>query len=234
MPTLKLPSSFRTSNGWAVHFDKETAVRNSFEEALERHILIATYLKSGWSGFELVDHQKVEGREIFSIVSKYTCNGYGAGMVILKDPTFIGVSFGYLCAPANEILTSPKWEHALFEALNLVERVKAGVDQFKQHARGPITLTVKDWLFSEWENPVFLKLSNETVTLPKIDPFIFECAIERYIGAPGNLQAAYHFGGGLIPLYFPDYLTDENRLELSESLSTIGCILNEKIRVPVI
>ncbi len=228
------PSTFRTTNGWAVHFDADLSREKAYEEALERHILIASYLKSGWTGFKLIDEQKLDGRRIYSIVSRYSCMGYRSGMVILKDDTFPGICFGYLCEKESKILVSPKWEHALFEALNFSERIKMDKNKSYDGEINPIASAIKDWLYTPWNTPNFSSQSDVTLELPEIDPFVLNYSVKDVLGVDLGIYASHVFGGGLIPLFFPKHLTPQSKTELLPVLKKIGAEINESLRLPVV
>lgn len=227
-------SSFRNSNGWAVHFDKETVRKKALTESLERHILIASFIKNRWAGFQLVDKQEIDGRTIWSLVSRYSCMGYQAGIVVLKDPVFPGVTFGYVCDLEKNIYFSPQWEHAFFEAFNLSEKIKGRDKNFKTSNDDPIGKAIEDWLFSNWETPVFSREALPTIPLDFKSPFVHEVMVPQKICGPVPIHCAYVFGGNLIPLFFPKSLSKENQIEISHALEKNDCSLGDLNRIPIV
>ncbi len=89
-----IPFSFHNSNGWAVGFSASAAIERAKREALERHLLLLTFIKDGWSGFYEISKVVIEDIEFTSLVSKYSLAGYSAGIGIAKSNKFKGASFG--------------------------------------------------------------------------------------------------------------------------------------------
>lgn len=223
--------SFQTSNGWAVHFDGRKAADAAALEALERHILLASYLAFGWRGFTKVDERIHDNVRLVSLVSRYTCNGHRAGMVISKSEQAPGVTFGYLCDTNERILTSPKWTHALFESLEqLLGYLEIGLDKILEPAH-PVEESVIYHLKTEWSEPDFYReLSAEE--LPPVKPSLRKFDLQESYGVP--LTGCYASGGGLIPLFFRQTLTSESRQELEKILSQNGAVATIPERHPVL
>jgi hypothetical protein len=80
---VQLPTpGFHSSNGWAVHFSAAAAVENAAREALERHILLLSYLKSGWSGFFFDEPVPFAGATLIPGIAKVEAGGFKAGIVL--------------------------------------------------------------------------------------------------------------------------------------------------------
>lgn len=221
----------KSSNGWAVHFDRDLARKNAYEEALERHILLASFLKDGWNGFQVIDRRISRSQITLSLVSRYNCNGYGAGLVLIKDKSFPGIAMGYLSDLKDHLLTSSKWEHALFEAFNYLERVKSfGLEIDPQN---DISILARDWLLTPWEEPVW-KNNYETKDLPHVDPWIFETPAQKLSSCAEGMKAAFVFGGGLIPLYVPARIKVHDVESVSKALSTLNLLFDPSVRIPVL
>lgn len=211
--------SFQTSNGWAVHFEGVKAAEAAALEALERHILLASYLAFGWRGFTKVDERISDGIRLVSLVTRYTCNGHRAGLVLSKSQEFPGVTFGYLCDTNERILTSPKWTHALFESLEqLLGYLEIGLDKIPDPSHA-VEESVIHHLKSEWTEPVFCsRLSIEE--LPPISLSFRKFDLMENYNVP--LMGYHASGDGLIPLFFSQTLTVEARLELEKILLQNG------------
>lgn len=223
--------AFQTTNGWAVHQTGEQAKSAAYLEALERHILLCTYIQSGWDGFTLIDQKETSDVIFYSLVSKYSCNGYKAGIAIAKSKKLAGVTFGYLCEKENEILNSPKWEHAMFEALGQIEmHLKIeNKDSLKQ--QGALEEMAQWYLSNDWVEP---KFSSElrSIKLNEVNPSYYEEDLNESCGVP--LMASYCYGGGLIPLFFPSNLNKKSKKFVTDFLLANG--LNQTIpeRHPVL
>ena len=50
----QIAPSFQNSNGWAVGFSSSSAIERAKVEALERHLLLLTFIKDGWNECHLV------------------------------------------------------------------------------------------------------------------------------------------------------------------------------------
>lgn len=229
----KLPP-FKNSNGWAVHFSKETAINSAFIEALERHILTATYLKHGWVGFALVSEMKVENFEIFSLVSSFSCMGYRAGMVILRGSEFNGISVGYLCEKEDQILTSPRWSHALGEAMGFWQRSTLVKDQLTTRSRDVLFNQGMELLNTPWHPPSFSK-SLPVKILPKVDPVFFTADLRNQFELPCEFHSSFVFGGGMIPLLIESPPNQEQSLYLERILDTIDIKVSDiPTRMPIL
>ena len=66
-----LPLGLQTSNGWAVHQTKAIAKQNALNEAIERHLLLKSYLLHGWDGFRLHSQIKTDELTIYLNLSKF-------------------------------------------------------------------------------------------------------------------------------------------------------------------
>lgn len=230
-PSLSQFKSFQTSNGWAVHFEGLKAADAAALEALERHILLASYLAFGWRGFTKVDERKSDGIRLVSLVSRYTCNGHRAGLVLSMSDHAPGVTFGYLCDTSERILTSPKWTHALFESLEqLLGYMEIGFDKIPNPSHA-VEESVIYHLKAEWTEPAF-RSELSTEELPPINPSLRKFDLMDNYNVP--LTGCYASGGGLIPLFFRQTLTHEARLELGKILFQTGLTAAVPERHPVL
>lgn len=114
------PPSLRSSNGWAVHSSPEKARLSAWHEALERHLLLKSYLKFGWAGFQPVDQLNTSTMKLHLLTSRVRANDLVAGIVVAHSPLFPGVTFGYCNGSQNQIQEVSFWENAIFEALGSI------------------------------------------------------------------------------------------------------------------
>lgn len=211
--------AFQTTNGWAVHQTLEQVKNAAYLEAIERHILLCTYIQSGWEGFILIDEKEASDVKFYSLVSKYSCNGYKAGIAIAKSKKLSGVTFGYLCAKENEILSSPKWEHAMFEALGQIEMHLKIENKEPLTPRGSLEEMMYWYLFTDWVEPKFSS-QLESIKLNEVNPNFYEEDLNSTFGVP--LMASYCYGGGLLPLFFPVNLNEQSEKYVTDILSANG------------
>ena len=213
------PDAFlQNSNGWAVHFSRELAIEAARREALERHILLYTYLHSGWSEFVLLDKREVKNGTAIFICSPYSQNGFFAGMVIYKDHRFPGISLGYLADKIDMIRFSPRWNHALYEAVGFVER---GLETggFSGASENAIYNACRDWLLSEWREPKW-KTTLTATSLPYVEVGIQSGHVSSLVPCFEELSFARVEPGSLIPLFTEkDCAEETKRNYISEILS---------------
>ena len=211
----------RNTNGWAVQFSIPLAVAAARREALERHILLYTYLHAGWNGFSLLDRRAGKNGDAIFLASHFSQNGHLAGMVIYRDHRLPGISFGYLADEVGRLHSSPRWNHALFEAMAFVER---GLETggFSRESQNAIYNESKEWLLDSWQEPEWNKRL-ELSELPDV-------AIELETGLVSDQTPAYpslHYArvkpGVLIPLFSKADLAESMRAAwIREMLSRYG------------
>lgn len=211
--------TFQTTNGWAVHQTIEQAKNAAYLEALERHILLCTYIQSGWDGFTLIDQKEASDVKFYSLVSKYSCNGYKAGIAIAKSKKLSGVTFGYLCAEEHEILNSPKWEHAMFEALGQIEMHQKIENKDLLKPIGALEEMMQWYLSTDWIEPKF-STNLQSIKLNEVNPSFYEEDLNKSCGVP--LMAAYCYGGGILPLFFPLNLNEQSKKYVTDILLANG------------
>ncbi len=223
-------SSLRSSNGWAVHFDHAPAKAAAINEALERHILLLSYLKNGWTGFIKIDEQMVDDIKFTSLISRYECNGMKAGMIIAKSPKQAGVTLGYFSDNTQNIKTSPKWAHALCEAkCQLDGFFDLSVANFKES--NVVENSILDYLKSPWSEPVFSS-DNSIISLPSIILEVQSFDLSENFGVP--LVAANATGDGLFPLFFPQTISAQAKEFLSPLLLENGISMPWPERIPIL
>ncbi len=203
---IELPSTgLHSSNGWAVHFSLKSAIDNSVTEAMERHILLYTYLREGWSGFHADAQVPFKNQVLTPYISKFSFGGIGAGIVATEGKEFPGRTFGYLCDDLEKINRSSKWLSAFFESF----------DQWESLAQNHSEPSENGWLTRYQHHFLNLKHSerNEAakqgLNFPKVQANILMFDIQKILNLPFPLFAAYTYGGDLIPLFIKQKLSDE-------------------------
>lgn len=221
-----MPSQgLHSSNGWAVHFSLQAAIERAALEALERHILLYTYLKDGWEGFDR-DHQVVfEHVTLFPLMSRNEIAGFRAGMVYTKGQetgvgALPGVTFGYLCDESTRFLKSTKWLNAFFESYEQwidVERLgikdtDSWIERYQRH------YLEKDRLSLAPTAPH----TTELHSIKQAHGHLMAFDLAKALHLPCSLYAAFVFGGDLIPLFLKQRLTKEEGLTLMHKLIGLG------------
>ncbi len=216
----------RNSNGWAVGASLERAKEAAMREALERHILTYTFLKSGWSDFVLVDRRDSDNGTVLFLVSPYIQNAFFAGMVVYLDKRFPGVSFGYVSDQAQSWQSSSRWSHAIFEAVAFVERiVETGGLKSSDNA---IYNACREWLSNPWLNPEF-KRHLDFKALPDVSP-----EVRSGIDENSGLYFSQVKAGSLLPLFLNEDLVDPaKKAFIDVMVSKFGLRLTEE-RMPIV
>lgn len=205
------PKLLQTSNGWAVRDSPERALQAARYEALERHLLLKSFLKFGWSGFQLIESMKAENIDLYFLKSRFRAGEYVAGLVVAKSSLYPGVSFGYGLGKASEIQSSQFWESAIFEAIEKIQVLDGRSIDLTCDTSTWVTAGIKRHLESPFDLAALSKGKNEIAIcedVPKGYSRIFDLRQQWSLDLP--LFAAYAWGGGLIPLFC------ENRLGISE------------------
>jgi len=216
---MSIPSSFHNSNGWAVGFSPLAAIERARAEALERHLLLLTFLKDGWRGFYEISRLTIEGIEFTSLLSKYTLAGYSAGIGIARAKQFNGASFGYICDKSERIKTSPKWEQAFYESFDYI-RVRAKLANFL-----PEPDLISQELHHYLENNFAAEFSTQEQNISLGNSFNSNLAVID-LGKEMDLNfpffAAVVHGQDLLPLYFKKSLSMADQRLLEKRMTAQG------------
>ncbi len=225
---------FWTSNGWAVHFDKNTSQRKSLDEALERHLLLKSFLNSQWQGFNPAHQIKSSEIELYFYSSQFSLKEKVAGMVIAKSPLYEGVSFGYCLGSKSDITQLSFWENAIFEAIDKILTLKGNSVDLSQSPDSWIAAHTKEFL----ETPFDLDALN-TAPLTEIKDSIPEFFVKTFdLAEKWNLPfpffASFTWGGNLIPLFDKASLTPMGTQHLESVLALNGLSKRIPERHPIL
>ncbi len=207
--------SFQNSNGWAVGFSSLASIERAKVEALERHLLLLTFIKDGWNGFYEISRTTVDGIEFTSLLSRYTLAGYSAGIGIARSEKFKGASFGYICDKIEDIKTSPKWEQVFYESFDYI-RVRSAQGNLKS----PQSLIFQE-LEHYLENDFSEKFSTNAEFISLGESFNSNLAVidlAKMLNLKFPFFAAVVHGQDLLPLYFKKSLTVNGENILKERL----------------
>lgn len=211
-PQILPPKSLQTSNGWAVHFNREEAISSALKEALERHILLYTYLKDGWEGFHLINDLTLDDFHFQSLLSPYSVGGFTAGVAIGSISGSDGVSFGYFCDNEEYALTSKGWNQALYESFDKLRNRPQSFEPSDSLSQEVI------WYLTHPFEEEFNTSSRANCRLSPPNPNLLSINLQEKWNLPFEFHAAFCFGGGLIPLFIPKNLEHEARIYLNEAL----------------
>lgn len=199
MESLALPPyNLRTSNGWAVHSDRALARQNAYLEALERHLLLKSYFKLGWSGFRQVHCTEGSDLSLYFLLSRYVSKGYAGGLVVAKSALYPGISVGHTIGEINSAEGAEFWESALYEAVTKIlvlqgQPFPTDVDSSWLEAE------TKSLLDTPWSKPDFSEASDFIEDRPSFcNLMMVDLDRELKLGFP--LYAAFAWGGTMIPL----------------------------------
>jgi hypothetical protein len=223
------PRRLRTTNGWAVHFNRETAILNAFHEAIERHLLLLCFLRLGWKGFELGPPIAWDDLEMLSLAGKFRFCGQQAGMVATKVRNHPGYTFGYFCDSVDQFAHSPSWIHAMmesYEPAKFYENIPA-TQVAEEHAAetNPMDRTQLRYIL---EKDPFANLVHQTpssvldLTPASSTPLghLVVVDIAKKWNLDFELFGAFIFGQRFIPLYFKETLDSDSRDYLDRVLKT--------------
>lgn len=227
------PKVLQTSNGFAIHFTPVQAEKAASTEAIERHLLQYSFFKDEWKGFELIDCKNINEEQLSFVLSKYSINGFRAGMVIATSKRFPGASFGYFADQAKRIESSPKWTHAISEALDKIEPFLKHAEQTPISALQPIEQGILRWMSEPSYKMEFCKKGSLQI-LPEasVETQIFNLSQRWNLDFP--LYGAYSCSSHLLPLLVVDRIRSTDRNLITGILNNFG--LSSKIprRNPVL
>jgi hypothetical protein len=221
------PKNLRTTNGWAVHFDLSQAINNAFNEAIERHLLLLTFLQYGWSGFQIGSPINWDGLDMISAASPLVFCGMRAGIVATKVLNHPGYTFGYFCDRTENFPQSPRWLHAMMEGFEPARyyqnestaqiREKLSIESNPMD-RTQLRYVLDGELFDSHSNSssIGLQLIEPNPALPLANVVVIDISAKWNLEFP--LYAAYIFGHSLIPLFFKERLDPDANVYLAKIL----------------
>ncbi len=216
---LALPTKgFQTSNGWALHFDAATAAHNATREALERHLLLSTYIAHGWDGFRFKSPIRYEDKIFRSAESCITAGGFSAGLVQTTGTTALGSTFGYLCDQTDKLIGSARWQGAFYESF------AQWVDLTSATKPQELTPIQSDqWHYLETPLP---NLNDGVITtyqqLESITGNIIIIDLQKVLLTAFPLFAAFVYGGDFLPLAVKSKLNSDELQHYESQLQRLG------------
>ncbi|HEY8271446.1 MAG TPA: hypothetical protein VIG33_11205 [Pseudobdellovibrionaceae bacterium] len=213
---------FWSSNGWAVHFDKDISQKKAIDEALERHLLLKSFLNSQWQGFSPVHQIKNSEMELYFYSSQFELGEKTAGIVLAKSPLYKGVSFGYCLGNKSEMANISFWENAIFEAIDKILTLNGKSVDLSQRPDSWIVSDTKEFLEKPFD---FSSMSHTPVqevkdVIPEVSVKTFNLA-EKW-NLPFSFFASFAWGGSLIPLFNKASLSPTSILQLKAVLKLNG------------
>ncbi len=220
--TPLLPMEFWTTNGWAIHTDLKQAQESALAEALERSLLMSSFLRWGWQGLIEINRLSVDQIEFQSCISRYKTDQFSAGFAISRNLDAPGLSFGHFSEKSDRILQSPKWTQALYES---ADKFEAHLD--RDQIKDPIAVDV-EWYMKHGDR---IDLADDK-TLQEKFKFSSFCLHVENLAAKWNLPfplySAFAFGGDLMPLFLPRELSSSGR----DLVTSIGKSLGFEAVIP--
>lgn len=216
---LGLPTKgFHSSNGWALHFNAKAAAESAVREALERHILLSTYIESEWDGFSFSEPVQYDNRRLIPAMANNTCGGFAAGMVLTKGIESKGSTFGYLCDKVVGFNASPRWANAFHESFEQWEDLKKG-----QKSKTPSLIESTQWHYFENETTEFSPQAwTPKIQLEVAQTNLLVFDLQKVLSTPFPLFAAFAFGGDLLPLAFKQKLSSQELMNFESKLKRLG------------
>ncbi len=222
----------RNSNGWAVHLNQDLAKKASYTEAIERHLLLKTFLQYGWQGFKLVNQSEVDGLKVYFLQASITTHNYTAGLVLTQSNRFPGVTIGSTAGLKAELGISYFWEGAWLESLF---KMKVFEDHQQAEPSGWIEKEIYNWINEPFDSSI-LDNQNSVSQIVEADPeaSFVELNLREYLSAPIDIYACYSFGKDLIPLFHWPSLKNEEKALASDILKNNGIFHEPLERMPIL
>lgn len=215
----KLPTpGFHSSNGWAVHFSARAAIENAAREALERHILLLSYLKNGWTGFFFDEPVPFASASVIPGIAKVEAGGFKAGIVLTTGSEAPGATFGYLCGAGDDFEKSRRWLSAFFESYEQWIDLTAK----EMPATTDSVIEQYQWNYLKTPRPALPDKEAAQTTFSEVNGNLAVFDLQKFFGSPFPLYAAFVFGGDLIPLFLRQKLSSEEVTVVTEKLEKFG------------
>lgn len=228
------PRRILTSNGWAVHRTPELALQGAYEEALQRHLLLKSFLAESWNGFYRVQEIHAPDMTLHLLMSRYRSGGMAAGMVVAKSPLYAGVALGY-CAGEEHSIGSPGfWEPAIYEACDKILTLKGTPVNLATEPGSWIVSELKHFLESSFDLGK-LECSSQVIVReesPRFEVCRYDVSSAWNLDFP--LYASFVFGGDLIPLFHAANLGLDETLYIHGILSRNNIFSELPERHPVL
>lgn len=216
-----LPKELRTSNGWAVHRSAVEAKTAAMQEALERHLLLKSFLKNGWSGFDLVNRITHDEIEIFFLRAIYQTKDTAAGLVVAKSPLYSGISIGQCAGDISHFGSFAFWESGVFEAVDRILTLDGQTIDASTDSKSWILGRSKELLETPFD---FSNLTEndgrEIEPEPKFNVDVFDLSKTNSTAPP--LFAAFACAPTLIPLFPSLDIQPDTEARLRSVLSLNG------------
>jgi hypothetical protein len=227
--TTSAPRRLRTSNGWAVHYSPDTAISNAANEAIERHLLIYSFLKNGWEGFALNKEIQVLGKRLTLLSTRYTIGGRRAGMALAKLANFPGFTTGYTCGPELQFSSGQCWSRAIYEAVEPASAIDNGDPSTLERqlaAKDPLQATQAHYALCGAGDPSFSHAGPTISLADEIQAKVHLIDLREKWSLPFPFYAAYVFSDQLIPLVFKRWIDEcaESRRYVLGILSSLGLL----------
>lgn len=216
-----IPKALQTSNGFAVHFSQKAADEAACNESIERHLLQYSFLKNGWNAFELIGQNTVGENSLTFVASRYSINGLRAGMVLARSKRFPGISFGYFVDQSDKIASSPRWSHAIFEAIDKIEPFLELARSSSDLELMPIEQGILNWMNTSHEEIDFVRGGfSQNLASPRLEIRNFDLA-ERW-GLDFPLFGSYCSSADLLPLLVVDRIDKHESAVIIKTLGAFG------------
>lgn len=222
----------RNSNGWAVHLNQDLAKKASYTEAIERHLLLKTFLLYGWKGFNLIKQSNIDGLQIYFLQACISTKNYAAGLVLTQSDKFPGVTIGSTAGLKSELDSNHFWESAWLESLF---KMKVLENHQQVEPVGWIEREIYNWVNEPFNPGIFEinKTAQQSVE-PDPDASFYELNLREYLGAPVDIYVCYSFGQDLIPLLNWPSLNNEDKAKGNEILKRHKIYHEPSDRMPVL
>lgn len=214
----QLPKEFHNSNGWAVHTKKEIAVLKATNEATERHLLLKSFFKLGWQGFNPIQTIESQEMRLSLFTSHFTTSELIAGVVLAQSKDHLGVSFGYCVGPRQDAVESSFWQPAIFEAADKIIVLAKGATPYSSESPSWFHREIGYFLNNHFEMGKIRFGDGDSTTCEIEKAHCYEEDLREQLGLTFPLYAAYVFGGNLIPLFHKADLDSNGKAYLEEIL----------------
>ncbi len=207
---------FWTTNGWAIHTDQHRSIENALSEALERSLLVSSFLRWRWQGFIEIGKLSITGMGIHSCLSRYRTETTTAGFAICTNPVTQGLSFGHFSEATDSLRQSSKWAQALYEAVD-----KLGADIAFGSNQDPLAAETLWYMSGKTD----FCLSDDRQDQEKIkfsSCCLHSIDLAKKWDLPFPLFASFVFGGDLMPLFVPRQLTEDGRKYVIAQANSLG------------
>jgi hypothetical protein len=154
-------------------------------------------------------------------------------MVVVRGDRFPGLSFGYFADYSCGFQDSPRWRHAISEAVDKIDSLLRITQASSDAGLSTIDRAALDWLLNGDVKTEFSNSPSVTaLSMPEINFEVYDLADRWNLGFP--FYGVFCHSDGLLPLLIPQKIQPHDHSMISDMLMRFGLPATLPERNPVL